>query len=77
MEKVRIMGSSLDRQENGNHYLGFKIQPVEFIHGNNLNYLVGNVIKYVCRYGTKNGVIDLDKAIHYIEMIKELEYGKK
>lgn len=33
------------------------------------------VIKYLMRYQDKNGAEDLDKAIQYIEFIKELEYG--
>ncbi|MHD0286828.1 DUF3310 domain-containing protein [Weissella tructae] len=33
------------------------------------------VVKYLMRYQDKNGAEDLDKAIQYIEFIKELEYG--
>lgn len=51
------------------------IQPSDFIYKNNLNWFVGNAIKYLCRYGLKNGPQDLDKAIHYIELLKEEEYG--
>ena len=48
-----------------------KIQPIEFIVGNNLPYREANVIKYTCRHKNKNGVEDLKKAIHYLEMIIE------
>lgn len=51
------------------------IQPSDFIYKNNLNWFVGNAIKYLCRYRLKNGPQDLDKAIHYIELLKEEEYG--
>lgn len=51
------------------HYTQFKIQPVVFITKNNLGYLEGNVIKYVCRYNLKNGVEDLEKAKHYLDML--------
>ena len=40
---------------------------------NNLTYLQGNVIKYVTRYKDKNGVEDLQKAKHYIDLLIELE----
>lgn len=69
------MSSALDRQEGGNHYKAMKIQPVEFIVANNLGYCEGNVIKYVCRHQAKNGVEDIDKAIHYLQLLKEQVYG--
>lgn len=47
------------------------IQPVEFIRANNILYHEGNVIKYVCRHSFKNGVEDIEKAIHYLEMIRD------
>ena len=55
------------------HYTQFKIQPITFIEANKLSYSQGNVIKYVCRWKEKGGVEDLDKAIHYIELLKELK----
>lgn len=67
----------LARQVGGSHYKDFKIQPVEFIVANDIGFLEGNAIKYLCRWQTKNGLEDLQKAIHYIEMIIELEKKKK
>ena len=67
---------SLTKQVEGNHYSQFPIQPTEFIVRNNLDFLQGNVIKYVCRFRHKNGEADLDKAIHYLEMLKDFEYGE-
>lgn len=66
--------TALDRQEGGNHYQAGSIQPAVYIHGNNLNFFEGNVIKYITRHRSKNGIEDLKKAIHYIEMMIELEY---
>ena len=43
---------------------------------NRLNYCQANAIKYVTRYLDKNGLEDLRKAIHNIEILIELEYGK-
>lgn len=69
--------SALDKQEGGGHYKGLKIQPIEYIHANGLSYFQGNVVKYVSRYKDKNGAEDIKKAIHYLELILELEYGVK
>ncbi|MNU03291.1 hypothetical protein D3C72_2472560 [compost metagenome] len=33
----------------------------------------GNVIKYVTRWRKKNGLEDLKKAKHYLELLMELE----
>ena len=49
------------------------IQPIEFIHKNNLSFIQGNIIKYVCRYKSKGGIEDLQKAKHYIDLLIELE----
>jgi hypothetical protein len=68
--------SALDKQISGNHYKQFKIQPIEFITKNNIPFIEGNVIKYICRWRDKNGLEDLDKVIHYVELLKELEYGR-
>lgn len=66
--------SANDRQVDGSHYRELSIQPVEFILANELNYLEGNILKYICRHRTKGGAADLDKAMHYLEMLKEYEY---
>ena len=65
--------SAFDSQIGGNHYKSFKIQPIEFITINGLGYIAGNIIKYVCRYKSKNGIEDLRKARHYIDMLIESE----
>jgi hypothetical protein len=65
----------LDQQVGGSHYKGCKIQPVEYIHANGLDYLEGNVIKYITRHRTKGeGRKDIEKAIHYAQLILEMEY---
>lgn len=65
--------TALNKQEGGNHYKDLPIQPVEFIHANAIGYFEGNVIKYVSRWRKKNGIADLEKAKHYIELLIELE----
>ena len=68
-----LEGSNLKEQVGGDHYSKLAIQPVTYINANGLSYLQGNVIKYVTRYKDKNGVEDLEKAKHYINMLIELE----
>ena len=65
--------SALDSQEGGSHYKDCAIQPVEYIHANGIGYMEGNVIKYVSRWRSKNGLEDLKKARHYIDLLIELE----
>lgn len=64
--------SSFSSQVGGSHYKDFPIQPLEFIVKNNLDFLQGNVVKYVVRYKVKNGLEDLKKARHYLDMMIEL-----
>ena len=64
----------MQNQVGGGHYKGLKIQPIEFIQGNQLNFCEGNAIKYVCRHRNKNGAEDIKKAIHYLEMLLDIEY---
>ena len=68
--------SALDKQIAGNHYKDLPIQPVEYIYANALGYFEGNVIKYVSRWRKKNGIADLEKAKHYIELLIQLETKK-
>ena len=72
-EVAKMKKSALSRQEGGNHYVDLAIQPVEFIHANNLGFCEGNVVKYVSRWKNKNGIADLYKAKHYLELLIELE----
>ena len=50
------------------------IQPVDFIEANKLTFSEGCVVKYVCRHRRKNGRADLEKAIHYLQLIIAREY---
>lgn len=65
---------ALAKQEGGTHYKGCAIQPVEYCHANGLGFMEGSVVKYITRYKSKNGKQDLLKAIHFIELLIQLEY---
>lgn len=69
--------SPTETQVGGDHYRDMAIQPIEFIARNDIDFLAGNVIKYVCRHQSKNGAQDIRKAIHYCQLILQLQYGEK
>ena len=77
---VRAVGSdkpsALATQVAGDHYKNAAIQPVQYIHANGIGFFEGNVIKYVTRHRAKNGAEDIKKAIHYLNLLLELEYGE-
>jgi hypothetical protein len=50
------------------HYTRGSIEVWDFIRDQQLNYHLGNAIKYICRAGYKDSKADdLKKAIHYLE----------
>lgn len=65
--------SALDVQVAGSHYKSLAIQPVEFIHANKLGFLEGCIIKRICRWRSKDGVQDLMKIKHEVDLLIELE----
>ena len=57
------------------YYKRGSIEVWDFIRDQELNYHLGNAIKYICRAGHKpdnTGAMDLNKAIHYLE--NELQF---
>lgn len=64
---------ALDTQVGGDHYKALAIQPVQYIHANNIPFIEGSVIKYVTRWRTKGGIADLEKARHFLDLLIELE----
>ena len=57
------------KQVGGEHYRNKKIQPIEFILENDMPFVEGNVIKYVCRWREKGGLSDLEKARQYLDFL--------
>ena len=55
------------------YYRRGSIEVWSFIRDQELNFHLGNAIKYICRAGYKDSKIkDLEKAIHYLQ--NELHY---
>ena len=70
--------NATDKQVGGSHYKDCAIQPIEYIVKNKLDFLEGNVVKYIARHRTKGeGKKDIEKVIHYAELILELHYVKE
>ena len=65
--------SALKTQVGGGHYKNMAIQPIEFIHANSIPFAEGSIIKYVSRWRAKNGIADLEKARHFLDLLIELE----
>ena len=56
---------------NPKHYKQGKIEVIDFILDQKMNYLEGNIIKYISRYKLKNGIEDLKKSQWYLEKLIE------
>ncbi len=73
------MSNPLDVQVAGSHYKGKRIQPVEYISANNLNFLEGCIVKRITRWRDKHGLKDLEKIKHEVDLLIEMEnrYGDR
>lgn len=74
--KPRTPFGALDVQVAGSHYNARSIQPIEYVYANSLGFCEGNVVKYVTRHPYKNGIQDLKKAKHYIELLHDITLAK-
>ena len=73
--KLKEKVGAYKKQIGGSHYKSMAMQPSEFINKNRLPFAEGSAIKYICRHAAKGKEQDIDKAIHYLEMIKERDYS--
>ena len=77
---MKILNSTKTTDETMDHpsyYNNGKIEVIDFILDQKLDFCLGNVIKYVCRAGSKPGASeadDLKKALRYLtRKIEEVE----
>ena len=63
-----------DTQVGGNYYTTLAIQPMEYSMANKLDACQHTVVKYITRFREKNGLQDLLKAKHTIDLLIEREY---
>ena len=66
--------SAFKTQVGGDYYTKLAIQPMEYSMANKLDACQHSIIKYVTRFRDKNGLADLQKARHVIDMLIEREY---
>jgi len=67
----------LDIQHGGTHYKDLAIQPAEYCQRNNLPFCESSAIKYITRHASKNGIEDIKKAIHFLQMLLDFTYQTK
>lgn len=73
----KYKGENPDLVNHPPHYKAGGIETIDFIEAKDLNYRLGNVVKYVSRAGRKNSdpVEDLQKAAWYLN--REIEARKR
>lgn len=65
------------------HYNNGKVECIDAIEAATVGktgveaFLVGNVVKYIWRYEAKNGIEDIDKALWYMEKLKQYVSSKQ
>jgi hypothetical protein len=75
--KTVIRGEELsasEKQVGGDHY-GDDLQPIDVIDAWGLDFYEGSALKYLARHRKKNGREDIEKAIHYLELLLERQYS--
>ena len=77
LSNIETSHSTIERAKKigGDHY-SMRIEPIQFILENGIDYCEGNVIKYVSRWRNKGGLQDLEKAKHYIDFLIASELDK-
>ena len=78
-KKPGTRGDVFKVQVGGEHYkTRFPFcQPAEFLERNHIPASEGHVMRYVLRHDLKNGIEDLRKAKHYLEIIAFCRYGEE
>lgn len=67
--------SANNKQVGGNHYKT-NIEPWDAITDWGLGYLDGSAVKYLSRWHKKGGIQDLEKAIHFLQKLIEVEHDR-
>ena len=71
--EIPVPVNALNVQVSGEHYKHMKIQPVQFITANGLSFLEGCIVKRISRWRSKDGLRDLEKIKHEVDLLIELE----
>lgn len=62
-------------QHGGKHYKDDGVQPIMYGQMNAMKPMEYSAIKYISRHHQKGKAEDLKKAIHFLQMALEYEYG--
>lgn len=73
VRRIEAAPRARDCQIAGSHYRDMAIQPFEYMHANGIGFAEGCIIKYVSRWRAKNGIEDLRKARHFLDLLIEAE----
>jgi len=73
---IKDMSPANLKQYGGSHYKKVKYQPWDVVLDWNLGYLDGTALKYIARWKDKGGIADIEKAIHFLEKLIEVNKGK-
>ena len=69
------ISSPVNKKINPSHYKQGKIEVIDFIMDQKMDYLTSNICKYICRWRFKDGVCDLKKARWFLDKLIEQEEG--
>ena len=74
--KIFDIEENKDNKIKPSYYHKGKVDTIKFCLENDLDFLQGNIIKYVVRYKEKNGLEDLNKAMEYLDRLIKSEENK-
>lgn len=75
-EEPVVSKTASAKQVGGTHYDG-DLQPIDVIDAWDLDFYEGSALKYLARHRKKNGREDIEKAIHYLELLLERQYDAR
>ena len=70
-----MIAKGLRQQVGGSHYLKYRVQPLQVAEDLDLTPVLFCAFKYLVRYKDKNGLQDLAKAKHCVDLFAE--FGKE
>lgn len=65
---IPVVTNPFLKQEGGNHYSKMPLQPILFATVNNYDPAAFSILKYLSRFRSKDGLKDLRKAAHFVEL---------
>lgn len=66
-----------DEQPGGDHYKSRPVQHWDFVSGHDYGYLEGQITKYLFRWRDKGGLLDVQKADHFLRKLREVRQSQE